>query len=46
MMGLEFVQSQVAYYKKHLNCGPSRDWNQILGLYHYYQQLERELGVE
>lgn len=41
-MTKEFVQSQVEYYKRNLNCGPSRDWNQIRGLYHYYQSLLRK----
>jgi len=39
MMTQEFIRSQVEYYRKHLNCGPSRDWNQILGLYQYYKGL-------
>lgn len=41
-MTLEFIQSQITYYRKHLNCGHPRDWNQILGLLHYYQNLERK----
>ncbi len=42
-MTLEFVQSQVAYYRKNLNCGPSRDWNMIHGLLMYYEGLERKM---
>jgi hypothetical protein len=38
-MSQEFIRSQVEYYKRNLRCGPSRDWNQIAGLYHYYQGL-------
>lgn len=38
-MSQEFIRSQVEYYRKHLNSGPCRDWNQILGLYHYYKEL-------
>lgn len=38
-MTQEFIRSQVEYYRKHLNSGPSRDWNQILGLYQYYKGL-------
>ncbi len=45
-MSDEFINSQVEYYRRHLNCGPSRDWNMIHGLYHYYQGLQnaRELN--
>jgi hypothetical protein len=38
-MSQEFIRSQVEYYRRNLNCGPSRDWNQIHGLYHYYKGL-------
>ena len=38
-MSQEYIRSQVEYYRKHLNCGPSRDWNLILGLYQYYKGL-------
>lgn len=38
----QFIDSQVAYYKKHLNCGSLRDWDQIRGLYHYYLELQNE----
>jgi hypothetical protein len=38
-MTIEFLKSQVAYYKRNLNCGPSRDWNLILGLYLHYNNL-------
>ncbi len=38
-MSLEFIRSQVEYYGRNLRCGHPRDWNQILGLYQYYQGL-------
>jgi hypothetical protein len=38
-MSQEFIRSQVEYYRKNLNCGHPRDWNQILGLYEYYKGL-------
>lgn len=41
-MTQEFIRSQVEYYRGILNCGPSRDWNQILGLYQYYKGLLNE----
>lgn len=41
-MSKEFIDSQVEYYRKNLNCGHSRDWNQILGLYQYYKGLQNE----
>ena len=45
----EFIQSQIDYYRKNLNCGPSRVWSQISGLYQYYQGLQNErkrLGLQ
>jgi hypothetical protein len=39
-MSDEFINSQVEYYRKHIRCGPSRDWNMIAGLYHYYKGLQ------
>ena len=41
MMSLEFVKSQVAYYRKNLRCGPSRDWNLISGLLLKYEQMSK-----
>lgn len=38
-MSKEFIESQVAYYRKILRCGHSRDWNMIAGLLHYYEGL-------
>lgn len=38
-MTQQFIQSQVEYYKRILNSGPTRDWDQIHGLYHYYKSL-------
>lgn len=35
-----FIDSQVEYYRRHLRCGHSRDWNQIAGLLHYYEGLQ------
>lgn len=35
-----FIDSQVDYYRRHLNCGHSRDWNLIAGLYRYYLGLQ------
>ena len=35
-----FIDSQVEYYRRHLRCGHSRDWNMIAGLYHYYLGLQ------
>jgi hypothetical protein len=38
-----FVRSQIDYYRRNLRCGPSRDWNQILGLLQFYEQELRRL---
>jgi hypothetical protein len=38
----DFIDSQVKYYQQHLNCGPSRDWNMITGLYNFYKGLQNE----
>jgi hypothetical protein len=45
-MTKEFIDSQVDYYRKNLNCGNSRDWNQIHGLYHYFTNLQRRMNNE
>lgn len=39
-MSDEFIDSQVEYYRKNLNCGNPRDWNQILGIYQYFKGLQ------
>ena len=44
-MSDEFINSQVEYYRSQLNCGNSRDWNQILGLYHYYKGLQNDRRI-
>lgn len=41
-MSKEFIESQVVYYRKNLRSGPSRDWNMIAGLLHYYEGLLRK----
>jgi len=41
-MSREFIDSQVLYYRSILNCGPSRDWSLILGLYHRYLSLQKQ----
>lgn len=38
----DFIHSQVEYYRQHLNCGPSRDWNLIAGLYEKYKRLQND----
>ena len=38
-MSQEFIRSQVEYYRRNLNCGPSRDWNLIHGLYLKYKAM-------
>ncbi len=40
-----FVLSQREYYRQHLRCGPSRDWNLICGLYQYYSAECRKRGL-
>lgn len=41
----EFILSQYHYYKNHMNCGPSRDWNLIHGLKNRYESVARERGL-
>lgn len=46
MHSVEFLQSQVDYYQKHLLSGNWHDQNLIRALYHRYQSLLREaIGV-
>ncbi|MCK1543305.1 hypothetical protein IVB12_15425 [Bradyrhizobium sp. 179] len=37
-MSIEFVRSQVEYYRRNLRRGHPRDWNMIVGLFQYYEQ--------
>ena len=41
----EFVLSQYNYYRSHMNCGPSRDWNHIIGLKQMYESEARKRGL-
>ena len=42
---IEFLESQVAYYKSKLGCGNFHDKNMIVGLYHKYQaELRKEIN--
>ncbi|QDJ96269.1 hypothetical protein Xoosp13_82 [Xanthomonas phage Xoo-sp13] len=44
-MSNEFILSQMEYYKNNLNCGPSRDWNLISGLYQHYRSVAVARGL-
>ena len=36
-MSKSFIESQVAYYRRHLGCGNRYDRMMIVGLLHYYE---------
>jgi hypothetical protein len=43
-MSKAFIESQIAYYRRHLGCGNFHDRNMIVGLLHYYEAELRKIN--